>query len=151
MDFIRDKNVRIRAAAIIIEEKKILLVKHKKNDKEYWLLPGGGVKYGESLVNALKRELFEELNLKVDVKDIVYINDSINIEEERHIVNVCFRCLINEGKIKINKDHRLVGYNFIAFEKIQSLQIYPNIKQELIDYLKNDSSNKSYLGERWEE
>jgi ADP-ribose pyrophosphatase YjhB (NUDIX family) len=151
MDFIRDKNVRVRAAAIITVGKKILLVKHKKNDKEYWLLPGGGVKYGESLTNALKRELKEELNLKIDVKDIVYINDSINIEEERHIVNVYFRCIITEGDIKINKDYRLVGYNFIEYEKIQSLQIYPNIKKELIEYLKDDISNRSYLGERWEE
>ena len=151
MDFIRDKNVRVRAAAIITEGQKILLVKHKKNDKEYWLLPGGGVKYGESLVEALKRELHEELNLHVDVKDIIYINDSINVEEERHIVNVYFRCFITDGQIKINRDYRLVDYSFVEFENIRNFQIYPNIKKELIEYLNDLKSDRFYLGERWEE
>lgn len=60
------KNIRIRIAAIILNNKnEILLVNHKKNNKSYWLFPGGGIEYGETFEQALKRELKEELNLKM--------------------------------------------------------------------------------------
>ena len=32
---------RVRVAGILIEDDKILLIEHTKNDKKYWLVPGG--------------------------------------------------------------------------------------------------------------
>ena len=51
---------RIRVSAILRWNGRILLARHEKPGKEYWLLPGGGVKAGESLLEALVRELREE-------------------------------------------------------------------------------------------
>ena len=67
MIFRKRKDISIRVSAIIIEDSKIVLVAHKKNNDIYWLPPGGGVLFGESLHKALKRELKEELNIKVDI------------------------------------------------------------------------------------
>ncbi len=50
---------RIRVSAILRWNDRILLCRHEKPGKEYWLLPGGGVNSGESLVDALERELAE--------------------------------------------------------------------------------------------
>ena len=47
-----EKNIRVRVAGIIVEDARVLLIAHKKNDKVYWLLPGGGVDFGESLPDA---------------------------------------------------------------------------------------------------
>jgi ADP-ribose pyrophosphatase YjhB (NUDIX family) len=55
-----NKKIRIRVAGLVVEENKILLIAHKKGNEIYWLLPGGGVEYQESLDEALKREFFEE-------------------------------------------------------------------------------------------
>ena len=38
---------RIRVAGILIENDKILLIQHYKNNKKYWLIPGGGNDWGE--------------------------------------------------------------------------------------------------------
>lgn len=43
------KNTRVRVAGVLVEEGKLLLIAHKKKKNIYWLLPGGGVDYGESL------------------------------------------------------------------------------------------------------
>ena len=50
-------------ALIINEENKILLVKHTY--RKYWYIPGGGVKAGETVLQALARELKEEVGLTI--------------------------------------------------------------------------------------
>jgi len=54
---------KIRVGAIIIKENKLLMVKGK-NHKELWT-PGGKIEDNESEFDCLKRELKEELNVKV--------------------------------------------------------------------------------------
>ena len=58
---ITDCLYRISVKAVIINKKKILLVKEEGD--EFWSLPGGGVDHGESDIQALKRELSEELGV----------------------------------------------------------------------------------------
>jgi 8-oxo-dGTP diphosphatase len=57
---------RIRVSVILRREGRILLVRQEKPGREYWLLPGGGVTAGESLVDALRREVAEEVGLSDD-------------------------------------------------------------------------------------
>ena len=55
---------RIRVSAVLRWSDRILLIRHEKPGRgEYWLLPGGGVNSGESLVDALYRELEEECGI----------------------------------------------------------------------------------------
>ena len=51
---------RIRVSAVLRREGRTLLIRQEKPGKEYWMLPGGGVDAGETLLQALKRELAEE-------------------------------------------------------------------------------------------
>ncbi len=55
-------------------ETKVLLVRQAVGSK-LWTLPGGKVKRGESLVKALKREVFEETGLRVRVGSLLGLLD----------------------------------------------------------------------------
>lgn len=52
-------------AIVVDEEGEVLLVKHSYGS-QYWYLPGGGVKRGESPEQAVRRELYEELEIRLD-------------------------------------------------------------------------------------
>ena len=54
---------RIRVSAMMRWRGRVLLLRHEKGGEEVWLLPGGGVHLGESLLRALQRELWEETGL----------------------------------------------------------------------------------------
>ena len=58
---------RIRVSAILRWQGRVLLCRQEKPGKQYWLLPGGGVDAGESLIEALRRELREELGVDLVV------------------------------------------------------------------------------------
>lgn len=69
-----------RARAVVIHNKKILLLKNWIGSQR-WTLPGGGVKKGEFPKEAIKRELFEELNLVINPKDLKRILRTKQVEE----------------------------------------------------------------------
>lgn len=61
-----------RVRAIIIKNNKILLLKRKKDDLIYWVLPGGQVEKGEINELALARECQEELGVQIKVKELIH-------------------------------------------------------------------------------
>lgn len=59
--------MRDRSSVIIIENEKLALIKRTKDDAEYYVFPGGGIKDGETKKEAAEREAWEELGVKVKV------------------------------------------------------------------------------------
>ena len=60
---IKVDNFNIRVYALIQNGRKILLSHELINNKRVQKFPGGGVEYGEGIVEALQREAMEEMNL----------------------------------------------------------------------------------------
>lgn len=122
---------RIRVAAIVVEEDRILLVRHAKGSETYWLLPGGGIEFGESLEAALKRELQEEACVAIEVGDLVFVNDTIPPGTPRHTINLCFIARIVGGDVCCGVDERVEEVRFVPIAELPSLILYPDIREEL--------------------
>ncbi|HPS57192.1 MAG TPA: NUDIX hydrolase [Spirochaetota bacterium] len=143
------KNVRIRVCGILIDQDKLLLIAHRKNNEIYWLLPGGGVDYGESLKEALCREFHEELNVSIDVDEISMVSDSIDPEGNRHVVNLCFACRYESGEFRLGDDERLYDFRFFTENEIKDITIYPPINDDLVSIMREGFSRSRYIGKLW--
>ncbi|MED3538468.1 NUDIX hydrolase [Bacillus toyonensis] len=66
--------MQVRVTGILIEDEKVLLVKQKVANRD-WSLPGGRVENGETLEEAMIREMKEETGLDVKVKNLLYVCD----------------------------------------------------------------------------
>lgn len=87
-------------AAVIVERGRVLLTRRSRPPAAHlWHLPGGGVEFGESLHDALIRELREEVGVEiaVDGRMPVAVSSTIYPEVDRHAVTLYFRARIASG------------------------------------------------------
>ena len=141
---------RIRVAAIVLRGDALLLARHQKEQKTYWVLPGGGVEYGESLADALVREVKEETNIEVRAGRLVMANDSIPPDRHRHIVNLYFMAEIVGGVLALGSDKRLVEVRFVPLAEVPDLVFVPDMREELLGAIKHAFAKApGYLGNVW--
>ena len=67
------KNIQLSTRAIIIKGDHMLFIKH--SDHPVYYLVGGTIEHGESSVETLERELFEELKLHLEIDKLAIINE----------------------------------------------------------------------------
>jgi 8-oxo-dGTP diphosphatase len=92
----------VGVAAIIFRAEEVLLVQRGREPAYgQWSLPGGLVKVGEELHQAVRREVLEEVGLQVEVMDVVAVLDRILYDREGrieyHYVLVDFLCGFMDG------------------------------------------------------
>ncbi len=93
----------VGVSAVIFVDKSVLLVRRKQEPaKGQWSLPGGAVELGEGILEALARELQEELSVKIAVGGLVGVFDKIFHDHKNqvqyHYVVVDYWGWLVEGK-----------------------------------------------------
>ena len=96
--------IRVRVCGICVQDDKILLVNHSGMNEsgEFWSPPGGGLEFGESIEDCLKREFLEETNTVISVGKFLKINEFV--KPPLHAIELFYEVKILSGEIKIGFD-----------------------------------------------
>ncbi len=96
-------------AIIINDEGKVFLAKRgqkAKNERGTWEFPGGGVEFGEKLVDAIKREMREEFGVEIEVIKQIETLDHLIPEENQHWIAPTFIAKIIKGEPDIMEEDK---------------------------------------------
>ena len=95
------RNLEVRVQGIVVLEGRILLARHAKRGARYWVLPGGHREPGETLEEALTRELDEELGIRPAGISLFSVSEVLL--GRREILDVAFRVLGFHGSPRLGK------------------------------------------------
>jgi len=122
--------VILAIGAFILKDKKILIVKKslsEKIDAGLWTIPGGKIKKNESIINGLKREVKEEVNL--DILDYRWIGEDVFESNGFYFHAQHFLCHVKNGNIKLEKN--LTDFHWLKKEEIKKFEFPKNIKKRI--------------------
>jgi len=90
---------------IILHKNRIVLVKRKNPPfKNCYALPGGFVDYGETVENAIVREVKEEAGLETKIKNIFGVYSDPERDPRGHTVTIVYELNVIAGKMKSGSD-----------------------------------------------
>jgi 8-oxo-dGTP diphosphatase len=104
--------------AAIIKKGNLYLVTQRNKDKYMglkWEFPGGKVEANETLQEALTREIYEELNININVYE--KIAEERYKDSEINIVLHYFLCSIKDGAISLNEHEAMQWADKTDFDK----------------------------------
>jgi mutator protein MutT len=99
----------VGVGAVVLNGDCVLLVKRGHAPlKGEWSLPGGRVELGETLEDAVRREVLEETGLAIEIGPVVEVFDRIERADDGrvayHFVIVDFACTVLSGDLRFGSD-----------------------------------------------
>lgn len=109
----------------------IVLIK-RKNPPYGYALPGGFVDVGESVEDALKREMKEEVQLDIDIVDFLDVYSNPKRDPRFHVVSVVYIC--RSDNIPMAADDAK-SVEVISLNDLDDIDLVFDHKEIISDYL----------------
>ena len=142
------RRFRLRAAAIILEKGQVLFA---KNDvATYYYTIGGGVKLGESMAEAVEREVLEETGIPYEVDHLAFVHENFFKRDEKTIIDcheITFYFLMkSKGIQKLNSHSTTDGIPeqmcWLPIDRLSEYDAYPKF---FVQKLKNLSPYPEHI------
>lgn len=126
----------------MLKDNQVLLMHRFKNGKEYWTFPGGGVEDGETIEEAVLRELKEETSLPTETERLLYIHHYEKSDQYYYLCKyISGKPALGDAVEKERMEKResvIYQPEWVDVEKVTNLLVYPlEIRDWLLEDLKN--------------
>ncbi|WP_433269638.1 NUDIX hydrolase [Actinosynnema sp. CS-041913] len=145
-DYLNDPNapklnsIRVAVSAIVQDATgRLLMIRRTDNDK--YAIPGDGQDVGETLSQAVVREVEEETGIHVEATGLVglYSNPNhviaYNNGEVRQEFSICFRAQPIGGELRTSNESKEV--HWVELDRLADLDIHPSIRLRIEQGLGN--------------
>jgi ADP-ribose pyrophosphatase YjhB (NUDIX family) len=135
-------NSLVPGASAIVADNEGRILLQRRSDNGRWALPGGVMDIGESIAQAIAREVQEETGLTVEPQRIVGVYTdpghvfAYNDGEVRQQFSICFACRIVGGDLRPSRES--IQVKFFPAAEIDGLNVHPSIRLRIEDYLKGE-------------
>ena len=137
--------LRVRVCGICIKENSILMVNHSSlsESDHFWAPPGGGMEYGQTAEENLKREFMEETGLEIEVEKFLFVYEYL--KPPLHAVELFFKVKEVGGKLitgydpEMKKTEQIISdVQYISIESL--IKMDKKIVHQILSKLKNINS-----------
>ena len=136
-------SIRVGAKAIIVDNDKILLVEYQDANGLHYNLPGGGVEAGESIKEALAREVTEETCAEVEVGSPAFTYEYEPLRNQNKFgsqakLYIFFACTLKD-KTQVampdKPDAHQTAVKWVALSELNDLTLYPQVASYIYLYV----------------
>lgn len=126
--------VRVSVSALIVRDGALLLVRKESDEEPRYTFPGGGQEHGETLPEALRREVWEETGGTIEVGELLWVREYIGAHHQFadsdatvHIVDHLFRCTLPSDKLlrPVSPDPDQRGIEWVPIDQLHERRLYP--------------------------
>jgi 8-oxo-dGTP diphosphatase len=106
MDF-KKQHIKTSVVACIIDRKERVLLTQRCIEPfcDQWVMPGGKIDHGESILDALHREVREEVGLEIQIDGLIDVYEHVGVGDRKdHYVILYYRAHPRSRNLKINPD-----------------------------------------------
>lgn len=144
---------RIRCAAIIERNGKILLVEHQDGKgNRWWIPPGGGLEDADkSILDCVRREVFEETGHQAEVGKLRYIREFIDKSNHTRHLELFYRATLGEDEVDEYPDsaptlydHMIVSAKWLDQKEMENIAVFPEVLKNR--YWESKDGEVEYLG-----
>ena len=135
--------IGVGVGALIFNERgQILLMKRGPKSRNligYWNVPGGVLEFGEDPLDAVKREVKEEIDVEINITDELGASSFSLRADQQHWVSFAYACKITKGSLKIMEPEKIDDLQWFDLDKIPTPHS-PSLPMKIKRYLKKNKS-----------
>ena len=132
-----EKKFYVAVKALVCYGSKFLLIKRTteaRGDYYHWEFPGGRLEFGESPMQALKREINEETGLEVE--KLILLNAWNSFKDEcTEIIGLTYICTANGDNVMLSKEHS--DYEWVTYEEMNDYNLVKGMSRPLEELNRN--------------
>lgn len=137
---------------VVNDKKEILMVKQHHENRDIWMVPGGGIEEGENSIQASVREVKEETGLDITVTGMAWHMEEVSEARGQRFVNYMVG-KVEGGQLNLGRDPELDDDKqvlrevaFMSKEEIDELEnVFPDFfRDEIWDILDEEPNGMTY-------
>ena len=130
------RNIRVSAKGLIIRDGRMAAIRICDGNESWYIMPGGGQEPEETLPEAVCREIAEELGIRVQCGEMLFVIEGVH-GEAFHRVDMVFACeyLGEIPGAHLHTDTNQAGVDWLDISTLNTAPLYPSkLRRQIMNY-----------------